>query len=180
MTCLHKMGTRGHSWSNVSTPVTFWTLIQLPPHHPLNAQSQGSGVWPHPLWLGKLMACHCHCLPQWQLHEALLQASEQPVVAANASALVWHWFVLCWKHRRRTDKARTQRERLCVCDQCKHVSHGISKQGQRCCLLPFRCRRRIVCICVKRSCDCEQWFLFIWSCGAFVLVCARVILYSTV
>lgn len=29
-----------------------------------------------------------------------------------------------------------------------------------------------MCVCVKRSCDAEQWFLFIWSCGVCVRVCA--------
>lgn len=31
----------------------------------IRPQTWRSGVWPHPLQLSHLMACHCHCLPQF-------------------------------------------------------------------------------------------------------------------
>ena len=69
-------------------------------------------------------------------------------------------------------------EELSVYRQWKHVTHRTLKQGRLWWSHEWQCKRRIVCVCVKRSCDAEQWILFIWSCG--VSVCAFVILYATV
>lgn len=90
-----------------------------------------------------------------------------------------HWFLLYWKHTcTETIDANMNTEGLCAYSQYKHVEackpqniktrktllvSQMAAQKENCVC--------VACVCAKRSCDAEQWFLFIWSCAVIACTC---------